>query len=54
MADTTAEVVDGEEPDGNWVSWILDTEDPAASVDTGVEKVQVNNCLLYTSPSPRD
>ena len=42
MTDTTAEVEDGEEPDGNWVSWILDTEDPAASVGTGVEKVQVN------------
>ena len=24
------------------MSWILDTEDPAASVGTGVEKVQVN------------
>lgn len=41
-ADTTAEVEDGEEPQRNWVSWILDTEDPAASVGTGVEKVQVN------------
>ena len=42
VTDTTAEVEDGEEPDGNWVSWILDTEDPAASVGTGVEKVQAN------------